>query len=170
MNKIVLAIVVLLIIASGAFIVFGGDDTNDSSLESSSNDSSESQSIASSELEESSIVDEKSSAKDVEKSSKGFIEYSDESLVSAADSKRILFFHAEWCSTCKFFEKQITSTEIPSDVTILKVDYDTETELKEKYGVNVQSTFVLIDESGEVVESWPFASGLRSIQDLYLAV
>lgn len=99
-----------------------------------------------------------------------YIDYSDEAVASNADTQRVLFFHAEWCSTCKFFERDIKSADIPSDITIIETDYDTETELKQRYGVTVQSTFVLLDDDGNAVKSWPFASGLSSAQDLYDAV
>jgi len=79
----------------------------------------------------------------------------------------VVFFHAPWCSTCNYFEGQIEEQGVPDNVTILKVDYDSETELKKKYGVNIQSTFVQLDANGAVVKTWPFARGLSGIQDLY---
>lgn len=99
-----------------------------------------------------------------------YVEYSEEAFASAAGTDRIVFFHAEWCSTCKFFESDIMKTGVPQGVTVLEVDYDTNQELKDKYNVTVQSTFVLLDETGEVVRTWPFASGLKSAQDLFDAV
>ena len=43
---------------------------------------------------------------------------------------------------------------IPEDVVIFRVDYDTEEELKEKYGVTYQHTFVVVDTEGEAVTKW----------------
>lgn len=106
----------------------------------------------------------------VENSKENYVDFSEETLLATADTKRIVFFHADWCSTCTFFEKQIKEQGVPENVTILKANYDRELELKSRYGVTVQSTFVLLDENGEVERTWPFASGLRSIQDLYTAV
>jgi len=37
------------------------------------------------------------------------------------------------------------NSEIPENVNLLKVDYDNSTDLKEKYGVTMQHTFVLVD-------------------------
>jgi thioredoxin 1 len=56
-----------------------------------------------------------------------------------------LFFHADWCPTCVAAEKDILSKDIPSDLTILKVNFDSEIELKKKYEIIAQTTFIQID-------------------------
>jgi thiol-disulfide isomerase/thioredoxin len=168
MNKkiIVIAIAALLVV-SGAFVVFSGQnsDSNDTAdSTTSANESSmadEQNSIDSSESAELNEIEQVSS------DGLGYVEYSDQLLADSSGSKRVLFFHAPWCSVCNFYEGQIEEQGVPSDVTILKIDYDSQDELKEKYSVTTQSTFVLLDESGEIVKSWPFARGLSDIQDLY---
>jgi hypothetical protein len=40
---------------------------------------------------------------------------------------------------------------IPAGVTILEVNYDTATDLKQKYGVTTQHTLVQIDANGTLV-------------------
>lgn len=65
----------------------------------------------------------------------------------------ILFFHAPWCPLCRASD-EVLNEALPSlggGVIWMKVDYDTQTELKKKYGVTYQDTFILIDGSGEVV-------------------
>lgn len=64
------------------------------------------------------------------------------------------FFHADWCGTCKILETQLNenSDQIPKEVTIFKVDFDKETELKKEYGILMQSMFVVFDKDGNVVE------------------
>jgi thioredoxin 1 len=79
----------------------------------------------------------------------GYMDY-DEMKVSdalASGQKVALFFHATWCPTCKALEKNINAeiSTIPTDTLIVKVDYDTSTEMKKKYGVTTQHTTVLID-------------------------
>jgi len=97
-----------------------------------------------------------------------YIEYSEANLASSVGTKQILFFHAPWCSTCNAFEKEIIADGVPEEITILKADYDSETDLKQKYGVRLQSTFVLLDENGEVEQAWPFGQGLSNdIANLY---
>lgn len=76
--------------------------------------------------------------------------------LASNDRKVVLFFHASWCPTCKaahqaFLEGQ---DSIPSDVLILKTDYDTQTDLKKKYDVNYQHTFVQIDSEGNQIQQW----------------
>jgi thiol:disulfide interchange protein len=75
-----------------------------------------------------------------------------------------LFFHADWCSTCQNFEKQIlASKDIPRDVIILKVNYDTATELKKKYSILSQSTFVQVDSQGNMYKRWLGKSNISDI-------
>ena len=69
-------------------------------------------------------------------------------------SQTILFFHAVWCPECRAFETAINGSTIPAGIQILKVDYDNSTELKQKYGVTLQSTFVSVDSNGELVSKW----------------
>lgn len=70
--------------------------------------------------------------------------------------KVVLFFHAAWCPTCKAAEKDITEriNEIPNDIVILKVDYDTSSELKKKYNITYQHTFVQVDANGNAITIW----------------
>ena len=85
-----------------------------------------------------------------------YSDYSEERANDYKDNKRVLFFHAGWCPTCKVanteFEENID--DIPEDVVVLKTDYDTEKELKEKYGITYQHTFVQIDANGNEVAKW----------------
>lgn len=74
----------------------------------------------------------------------------------AAGNKVVLFFHAPWCPFCKTADSAFNSrsSEIPSGVTLLKTDYDSNTELKQKYGVTYQHTFVQIDGNENQVSKW----------------
>ncbi|HMT00769.1 MAG TPA: thioredoxin family protein [Candidatus Absconditabacterales bacterium] len=67
--------------------------------------------------------------------------------------KVLLFFHASWNPTCKALEKDILSkkSSIPSEVVILKVDYDTAVELGKKYGVTIQNTIIALDNNGKEI-------------------
>lgn len=66
-----------------------------------------------------------------------------------AYKKTILFFHASWCSECKAFDKVLREGPIPAGVQILKVDYDSRQDLRQKYGVAKQSTFVELDDDDD---------------------
>ncbi|MDP7247864.1 MAG: thioredoxin family protein [Candidatus Peribacteraceae bacterium] len=68
----------------------------------------------------------------------------------------VLFFHATWCSTCVKEDKNLRSWYPSQDMLPLyKIDYDSNTDLRKKYGVNMQHTFVKIDKKGNVVKVLP---------------
>lgn len=78
----------------------------------------------------------------------------DEAALGNEFNRHIIFFHAGWCPECRAFEQALLDETLPSDVQILKADYDTATELKQMYGVTIQSTFVEVDSNGELVAKW----------------
>lgn len=71
-------------------------------------------------------------------------------------SKIVLFFNASWCSTCRVARDNFESNmnEIPTDLTLVVVDFDDSADLKKKYGVTYQHTFVHINDSGESLHKW----------------
>lgn len=85
-------------------------------------------------------------------------DYSPENIATAQQNgqKVVLFFHAPWCPYCKAADTAFKAgtDKISSGVTILKTDYDTQKELKNKYGVTYQHTFVQIDTQGNQVAKW----------------
>jgi thiol-disulfide isomerase/thioredoxin len=85
-----------------------------------------------------------------------------EDAVKNASGKIVVFFHADWCGTCKRIQKDIFANTIPDGVTILQADYDNDLELKKKYGVNKTSTLVQIDNTGKKIQSF-FVSTLDEI-------
>ncbi len=101
-------------------------------------------------------------AKEEKKLQTNYIDYSPMAL-KKAKGKILLFFHADWCSTCKSFDKQITEQGIPSDTTILKIDFDTATELKQKYSILSQATFVQVDNEGNAYKRWLWESKISEI-------
>lgn len=82
-----------------------------------------------------------------------YTEYSDEK-VTATSGTKILFFHAPWCPQCRTLETSIETGPIPEGVTIFKVDYDSNQELRQRYGVTIQTTLVRIDDNGNLVEKY----------------
>lgn len=78
-----------------------------------------------------------------------------------------LFFHASWCGTCQFMEEDIIRNheQFPEGSVIFKVDYDTETALKEKYEITSQSIVVMINANGSIAETLvaPRASTLAEL-------
>lgn len=91
--------------------------------------------------------------------------YSTEKIAMAATGDVVLFFHASWCPSCRMLSGNITKNlaSIPDGVTILKTDYDKETELKKKYGVTSQHTLVQVDKDGTMIKKWSGGSKLENL-------
>lgn len=91
--------------------------------------------------------------------------YSADKLAKANDGKVVLFFRASWCPTCKAADADIRAHlgAIPGNVTILDVDYDTHADLKKKYGVTYQHTFVQVDAQGNALKKWSGSPTLAAI-------
>lgn len=92
---------------------------------------------------------------------KGTIEaYSPEKLALASDGKVVLFFHAAWCPKCRQLDAEEAANPglVPDGVHVLKVDYDTATALKQKYGVTIQHTFVQVDAQGNAIQKFSDAT------------
>jgi thiol-disulfide isomerase/thioredoxin len=73
-----------------------------------------------------------------------------------ADTKKVYFFHASWCPICQGIHKEIEAdgSKIPAGVTLIKTDFDSATDLRQKYGVTTQYTFVQVDSSGNESSQW----------------
>lgn len=82
-----------------------------------------------------------------------YVDYSD-AVIASTEGTKILFFHAPWCPQCRSLETSIKSTDLPDGVTIIKVDYDTNQNLRQKYGVTIQTTLVRVDDNGGLVERY----------------
>lgn len=84
-------------------------------------------------------------------------DYDPAQVAAAAESgTAVLFFHANWCPTCRAADADITSNldQLPKGLAIFKTDYDTQNELKKKYGVTYQHTFVQVDADGNLIKKW----------------
>lgn len=80
-----------------------------------------------------------------------YIDYKD-NTIAATPGTKLLFFHAPWCSQCRELEADIKRSGVPSGVTIIKVDYDSNQKLRQKYGVTLQTTFVKVNDEGDLIE------------------
>ena len=92
-----------------------------------------------------------------------YLEYSESRLESAKEEFIVLFFHANWCPTCKAFEEKVLSEEIPENIKILKVDFDTNTELRKKYNILTQTSFVLVDNDGNLLKRWVWGQDIDDV-------
>ncbi len=101
-----------------------------------------------------------------------YLQYSPSALQnSQTRGQSLLFFAATgWCQSCSKLEEEIVAraAEIPSAVTILKVDYDNDKEMNRKHAVTMQHTLVLFDSDGTEVTRWvggDFDEVLRRLRD-----
>lgn len=85
--------------------------------------------------------------------------------VAQAKGKIVLFFHANWSPTSVTINKNIEekATSIPADLTILKVNFDDATDLREAYAVDEQATFIQVDNTGKQIKKWRGESTLTDI-------
>lgn len=156
-NKSILPVVTVIVLIVGAIVgisVIGGDNED-------SNSNSSSSTVVQSDS--GSVVETETESTGVDR----YENFGPTALADATGTKRVLFFHASWCAVCNAFEKEIEEIGIPEGITIIKANYDDERELKKRYKVSVQSTFLLLDDNEEEVRRWPFGQGLSDISDLY---
>lgn len=98
-------------------------------------------------------------------SSGSYEAYSPEKLALADSGDVVLFFRASWCPTCRALDTDIKANmqSIPAGVTILDVNYDNSTALKQKHGVTYQHTLVQVDSSGNQITKWMGSPTLASL-------
>ena len=94
--------------------------------------------------------------------SQRYLPYSKEVLEDSTSVRRVLFFYASWCPTCRPADADFAKNEslLPEDVRLIRVNYndgdtdDDEDTLADKYNVTYQHTFVQIDEEDNIVTEW----------------
>lgn len=93
-----------------------------------------------------------------------YVEFTQTAFDAAASKKRVYFFHASWCPTCKTANNELMGYPegIPESVMLFKTDYDTNDALKKQYGITYQHTYVLVDDMGKEVKKWN-GGGLKEL-------
>lgn len=95
-----------------------------------------------------------SSAQRTTNGSGGFyLEYSSANIEQTV-ARKLLFFHAPWCPQCRAIESDIKRDGVPEGLAVIKVDYDSNQDLRRKYGVTIQTTFVEIDNEGNLISRY----------------
>ena len=82
-----------------------------------------------------------------------YVDYSS-SILADTKGTKLVFFHAPWCPQCRELDATIKAGSIPSGVTIIKVDYDSNQALRKQYGVTLQTTVVKLDDNGNFVKKF----------------
>jgi thiol-disulfide isomerase/thioredoxin len=75
-------------------------------------------------------------------------------MASREGTKVVYFFHAPWCPDCRATEKAIARDGVPAGLTVVKVDFDSETDLRREFGVTQQHTFVQVAPDGAELAKW----------------
>lgn len=157
-NKLVPIVILVLILAAafGAYAYFSqmpeATNEQDTQMMASSTDTM--------------TDDEKMSGDQAMMAAKGSYEvYSADKLSRAETGHVVLFFRATWCSTCKALDADIRAhlNSIPDGLSILDVNYDSSTALKQKYGVTTQHTLVEVDAQGTLIKKWTGSPTLAAL-------
>ncbi len=139
------------------------DEKNDKALASSGDEATTLEDI----VKDSKVTTNNSATKSETMTKVGSYEsYAPEKIAQAGSSHDVvLFFRASWCPTCRALDVDIKAnlSKIPESLTILDVDYDNSSALKQKYSVTYQHTFVEVDKDGNMIKKW---SGSRTLNAL----
>jgi thiol-disulfide isomerase/thioredoxin len=81
-----------------------------------------------------------------------YLDYED-GVVEATAGPKALFFHASWCPKCRALDEDLRAEGAPAGLTVFKVDYDSRTDLRQRYGVTLQTTIVFVDDAGAKISS-----------------
>jgi len=173
-SKIFLLIIIFVIIVISA-IIFGYDNNGVREMQSDIQTKAQDVISEGSEVVVEKVIDESKEVvgKKLKKTGENMLgekiepgvygEYGDEDVEGFEN--KILFFTAPWCPSCTEVHENIIEEqkEIPADVAIIRVDFDNDVQLREKYGVDKQHTFILIDENGEEISRWNNSKTLKEI-------
>ena len=147
----VLGIVSLVVIGGGVFAYSNGQNNNKES-ERMAMEKKNTTDLAMSKSDETKAMSKDGDAMAASKGS--YSDYDQSKLANASTGKVVLFFHAPWCPTCRDANLNFENSATPEGLTLLKVDYDSSNELKKKYGVTYQHTFVQVDKDGNLLKKW----------------
>jgi thiol-disulfide isomerase/thioredoxin len=164
-KKYTIGIALILFLSIGAIVMIG----NKASSPNASNNEPENTSLAS--PQQSSDVAQMANEQDSQDqnlpTSRSYISLSDyqanPELFESAN--KVYFFHASWCPICQSIDKELQNdpTKVPNGVTIIKTDFDKFTDLRQKYGVTTQYTFVQVDANDAQVAKWTATSADKAI-------
>lgn len=148
-NKLILIVVgivvAVILLGLGAYFVFASPAKKDDWQPQASNEATQGTQSA---MNTDSTAQSKSMAKG------SYQVYEPSKLALANEGQVVLFFNAKWCPDCQRANSNFQKEPIPDGITILSVDYDKYTDLKKKYGVTYQHTFVQVDSSGKQIKKW----------------
>lgn len=162
--------ILVLIIGGIAFFIMTSTSTTNTAVEQQTDLSN-----AAGTIEEGSdqIVDASDNSID-SKNVQKYIAYSSGILDSLKEKRRVLYFYANWCPTCKVANEDFLSNQdkIPQDAVVIRTNYNDantdqeEKDLAKKYGITYQHTFVYIDGKGNEITKWNGGGSTELIQKI----
>lgn len=80
----------------------------------------------------------------------------DEATFQKTEGVRVLFFHAPWCFQCRELDAGLKQNlaDIPANVSVFKVDFDSNQALRQKYGVTFRTAFIKVDQDDKVLQNF----------------
>lgn len=158
MNKNIGIVLGILVILGIGYFTFSANKTDQNNV---ANEVNSNMPVPGFDVPEMVVEDEQGA----EVSTGSYVTYSADKLAMAETGDVVLFFHASWCPSCRALNSDIEKnlSRIPAGVTILKTDYDKETDLKKKYGVTTQHTLVQVDKDGNLIKKWSGGSKLENL-------
>jgi thiol-disulfide isomerase/thioredoxin len=144
MDKKILAFITVLVLVILGGVFFLLNDSKDTVTSKNTNIVNDSEKLES---------DPETAVSNSNNSAGTYVDY-EEVVIADISGTKLLFFHASWCPQCRDLESDIEKNGVPEGVTIIKVDYDSNQALRQKYGVTLQTTVVRIDDAGELVSKF----------------
>lgn len=92
-----------------------------------------------------------SAAEDKTEGQAAYMDYDPAVVATFIGKKPYAFdFYADWCPSCRATEKEILENidTLPAGAVVFKVDYDSNKDLRDQYGVKSQHTIVFFDKDG----------------------
>ncbi len=152
-----LAVGVAILVGAGSYALLQNDTDKTASL------TSESQAEMTASQPQTTQSEAEASTTEQNKSGR-YTQYTGDKLAENGYQTNVVFFYAPWCPECRSFKQAINQTTIPAGTQILEADFDSSTDLKKQYGVTLQSTFVRVDNNGELQKKWVGYGKEKSLQ------
>lgn len=167
-NKVIIGVVMVILVVGGFFIVNQKSEDSKNAemlpeqtamMEKTNTETPKEETMEKKEA----MMEKTDTGKMMDKSAGSrYVPYSKKVLESTADKRRVLYFYATWCPSCKQANEDFTKNpeKIPDDVIVIRINYndpDTDQEEKElakEYGITYQHTFVQVDSSGKEIVKW----------------
>jgi len=158
-NKIIIGGIVLLVLVVGGLFIANQNFQKSESAKMEQGETPEQEAM---EKKQGETMMENDGDKMMKSDSSRYVEYSKAVLDQSADKRRVLYFYATWCPSCKAANEDFTANpnKIPEDVVVIRTNYNDqntdqeEKDLAKKYGITYQHTFVQIDGQGKEVTKW----------------